>query len=125
VRFEWNGWVERSFSGPTFFFHYWGFEWVEPLSVPAMHALFAVMIVSSICIALGLAYRVATVAYFLTFTYVELSVQTAAPALYWPMFASVFLFNTAFAIDTFFHTAPRNPEPKKGPWRPWPSSLNW
>ncbi len=35
-------------------------------------------------------------------TYVETSVQTAAPALYWPMFASVFLFNTAFAIDTYF-----------------------
>jgi hypothetical protein len=34
-------------------------------------------------------------------TYVELSVQTAAPALYWPMFASVMVFNTAFAIDTW------------------------
>ena len=34
-------------------------------------------------------------------TYVELSVQTAAPALYWPMFASVFLMNTAFAIDGY------------------------
>lgn len=39
-------------------------------------------------------------------TYVELSLQTVAPALYWPMFASVFLFNTAFAIDTFFELAP-------------------
>ena len=34
-------------------------------------------------------------------TYVELSVQTAAPALCLPMFASVFVFNTAFAIDTY------------------------
>jgi hypothetical protein len=39
-------------------------------------------------------------------TYVELSLQTAVPALYGPMFASVFLFNTALAIDTFFELAP-------------------
>lgn len=34
-------------------------------------------------------------------TYVELSIQTAAPAYYWPMFASVFVMNTAFAADAF------------------------
>lgn len=34
-------------------------------------------------------------------TYVETSLQTAAPALYWPMFASVFLMNIAFAVDAF------------------------
>jgi len=46
---------------------------VGPLSVPARPGLFARMIVASVCIVFGLAYRVATVAYFLTFTYVELS----------------------------------------------------
>ncbi len=34
-------------------------------------------------------------------TYVELSLQTAAPDLYWPMFAAVFVFNTTFAVDTW------------------------
>jgi hypothetical protein len=34
-------------------------------------------------------------------TYVETSVKTAAPDLYLPMFASVFLMNTAFAVDAF------------------------
>lgn len=34
-------------------------------------------------------------------TWVELSVQTAAPHLYLPMFASVFIMNTAFAADAF------------------------
>ena len=34
-------------------------------------------------------------------TYVELGIQTAAPAYYWPMFASVFLMNTAFAVDAY------------------------
>ncbi|MCA9688154.1 MAG: hypothetical protein R3A51_11605 [Nannocystaceae bacterium] len=34
-------------------------------------------------------------------TYVELSLQEPMPALYWAMFASVFVMNTAFAIDAF------------------------
>ncbi|MBM4365195.1 MAG: hypothetical protein FJ102_03195 [Deltaproteobacteria bacterium] len=34
-------------------------------------------------------------------TYVETSLQVAAPALYWPMFGAVFAINTAFAIDTY------------------------
>ncbi|MCA9607203.1 MAG: hypothetical protein KC619_16465 [Myxococcales bacterium] len=46
---------------------------------------------------LGLGWTVAAVG----LTYVELSVQTAAPALYWPMFASVFVLNTCFAVDAF------------------------
>ena len=34
-------------------------------------------------------------------TYVELSIQEAAPAYYWPMFVCVFLMNTAFAVDAY------------------------
>ncbi len=34
-------------------------------------------------------------------TVVETSLKTAAPELYWPMFAAVFVMNTAFAIDAF------------------------
>lgn len=34
-------------------------------------------------------------------TFVELSVQTAAPDLYAPMFAAVFIMNIAFAVDAF------------------------
>jgi len=34
-------------------------------------------------------------------TYVELGIQTAAPSYYWPMFASVFIMNTAFAVDAW------------------------
>lgn len=34
-------------------------------------------------------------------TYVEFGIQTAAPQYYWPMFASVFLMNIAFAVDAF------------------------
>ncbi len=34
-------------------------------------------------------------------TYVEFGIQTAAPAYYWPMFASVLIMNAAFAADAF------------------------
>lgn len=34
-------------------------------------------------------------------TWVETSIRTAAPDFYWPMFASVFVMNTAFAVDAF------------------------
>lgn len=34
-------------------------------------------------------------------TYVETSVKVAAPDLYLPMFASVFVMNIAFAVDAF------------------------
>lgn len=47
--------------------------------------------------ALGLALTVAAIA----LTYVELSIKTAAPALYPVMFAAVFLANTFFAIDGY------------------------
>lgn len=45
-------------------------------------------------------------------TYVELSLETAAPALYWPMFGAVFLFNTAFAVDTYQVLGKDLPSPK-------------
>jgi|AP17_2_1055511.scaffolds.fasta_scaffold77378_2 hypothetical protein len=34
-------------------------------------------------------------------TYVEFGIQTAAPSYYWPMFASVFVMNIAFAVDAY------------------------
>lgn len=37
----------------------------------------------------------------LVLTYVELQLRTAAPALYPPMFAAVFMMNVFFAIDGY------------------------
>jgi len=72
IRFLWNGWVDRFFVQPNFYFHYWGFSWVEVLSPPLMHAAFVGLAIAALFIALGLFYRVATVSFFLLFTYVEL-----------------------------------------------------
>ena len=46
---------------------------------------------------IGLAWTVAA----LGLTYVEFGIQTLSPVHYWIMFASVFLLNTAFAVDTY------------------------
>lgn len=39
-------------------------------------------------------------------TYVELSIKPLDEQLYWIMFASVFIMNTAFAIDIWREAAP-------------------
>jgi hypothetical protein len=72
ARFLWLGWVERCFVRPTFFFHYFGFEWVQPLSSTGMRGLFAILIVCGVLIALGALYRLACATFFVVFTYVEL-----------------------------------------------------
>ena len=72
MRFLWNGWVDRFYVQPTFFFKYWGFEWVEVLPEPWTTAAFVAMAVLAAFVAVGFLYRVSSVALFVVFTYVEL-----------------------------------------------------
>jgi HTTM domain/Vitamin K-dependent gamma-carboxylase, lumenal domain len=70
-----NDWIQRYWVEPSFHFTYHGFGWVEPLPGPWMEALFAVLGGLAACIALGLFYRVATVLFFVGFTYTFLLEQ--------------------------------------------------
>ncbi len=72
IRFLWNGWVERFYVRPTFFFKYWGFEWVEVLPEPWMTAAYVALAVLGAFVAVGFLYRVSIIALFVLFTYVEL-----------------------------------------------------
>lgn len=72
VRFLWNGWVDRFYVRPTFFFKYWGFEWVRVLPEPWMTVAFVAMAVLAAFVAVGLFYRVSIVGLFVIFSYVEL-----------------------------------------------------
>ena len=72
VRFVANGWVERFFGEPTFFFRYWGFDWVPVPSVPVIYALFGVMAVTGVAVALGYRYRFALALHLVAFLWVEL-----------------------------------------------------
>jgi len=71
VRFVANGWVERFFGEPTFFFRFWGFDWVPVPSVPVIYALFAIMAVTGIAVALGYRYRLALGLHLVAFLWVE------------------------------------------------------
>ncbi len=76
IRFWSNGWIEQLYIKPSFFFNYYGFEFVKPLPAEGVYAVFIVMFLAAIFIALGLFYKVASVLFFLTFTYVELIDKT-------------------------------------------------
>ncbi len=70
------GWITRYYVAPVFHFTYYGFDWVKPWPGNGMYIHFAVVALAAICISLGLLYRVATVVFFLGFTYVFLLDQT-------------------------------------------------
>ncbi|WP_207514312.1 HTTM domain-containing protein [Longitalea luteola] len=72
LRFWWRGWVDTVYVSPTFHFTYWGFEWVQPLGKPGMYLLFSIIALTALMIAAGFLYRVASVLFFICFTYVEL-----------------------------------------------------
>jgi hypothetical protein len=72
LRFLAYGWVDELFVKPTFFFTYWGFSWVRPLSASGMHGLFAAMAVLGVCFAAGLFHRAVAVVLFAIFAYVQL-----------------------------------------------------
>ncbi|MCC6187259.1 MAG: HTTM domain-containing protein [Chitinophagaceae bacterium] len=72
ARFWYNGWINTLYVLPPFHFTYLGFEWVRPLGHTGMHLIFLCMGLSALMIMFGFLYRIATVIFFLCFTYVEL-----------------------------------------------------
>ena len=72
ARFLIYGWVGQFYEEPNFFFHYYGFAWVEPLPSPWMHIAFGALSVLGLLIAAGVFYRPSVIAFFLLFTYIEL-----------------------------------------------------
>lgn len=76
LRFMSNGWVYSMYIKPKLFFPYYGFEWIKPLGESGMYAIFVLMAIAALCIALGFFYRFSTLFFFLAFTYVELIDKT-------------------------------------------------
>jgi len=75
VRFWHNGWIDKLYIQPDFFFSYRGFEWVKPLG-DGTYVLFALCAISALMVALGYKYRLAILMFFLSFTYIELMDKT-------------------------------------------------
>src|SRR5690349_302686 len=76
VRFILKGWVRDFYITPKFYFPFYGFEWVKPLGEVGMYCLFFVLAITSLMVMLGFFYRIATILFFLLFTYVELIDKT-------------------------------------------------
>lgn len=119
IRFVISGWVEKLYIEPTFFFKYYGFDWVQPLDETGIYILFYLIIASAFCIMVGLFYRLAAIVFFLTFTYVELIDATNYLNHYYLvcLFAFLLIFlpaNRAFSLDVLMR--PRLARSKVPAW---------
>ncbi len=71
-RFWDHGWIERYYIRPDFLFKYYGFEWVQPWPGDGMYWHFVLLAVLALMITVGLFYRLASILFFLAFSYVFL-----------------------------------------------------
>jgi vitamin K-dependent gamma-carboxylase len=65
-------WIRDYYIDPTFYFSYYGFDWVRPWPGIGMYLHFAALGVLAVCIAVGFQYRVSITLFFVGFTYVLL-----------------------------------------------------
>lgn len=67
-----KGWINGHFIEPAFHFKYYGFEWVQALGGNGMYWVWALIGLSSFMIMVGLMYRLATLLFFVSFSYIFL-----------------------------------------------------
>ncbi len=108
IRFWYKGWIFDQYIYPDFFFTYYGFDWVKPLANDGMYRVFWVMGISALCIMFGLLYRITSVLFFLSFTYVELIDKTNYLNHYYfvSLISFLLIFLPAhryFSLDVFFN----------------------
>jgi hypothetical protein len=104
LRFWYNGWIEQLYLEPAFHFKYFGFYWIPSPSPLVIYSVFILLIVTCICISLGLFYRASIIAFFFLFSYTELIDATTYLNHYYFItivsFVLIFLpANRQFAID--------------------------
>jgi hypothetical protein len=107
LRFWLNGWIDDLYVKPRFYFTYMGFDWVHPLNSSGMHLVFGIMALAIVLVALGLFYRVAIIAFFITFTYIELLDVTNYLNHYYFISLAAFLLiwlpaGRIFSLDVYF-----------------------
>lgn len=107
ARFMYKGWVTELYIKPTYFFTYYGFDWVKPLNETGMYVVFSILLIASLLIAVGGLYKIATITYFVLFTYVELIDKTNYLNHYYFISLVTFLLiflpaNRYFSLDVYF-----------------------
>ena len=116
VRFWSNGWIDKLYIKPTFFFSYSGFEWVKPLGT-FTYMIFIICAVASLLVAVGYKYRLAIIVFFLSFTYIELMDKTTYLNHYYFITVLSFLLiflpaNARFSVDAFLRKKQYNEVPR-------------
>jgi len=104
LRFMWSGWIEKLYVEPQFFFKFYGFEWIDVPNSTGIYILYGVIVLSAALVMLGLFYRVAIIAFFLSFTYSELLDATNYLNHYYLVCVLSFLLiflpaNRAYSLD--------------------------
>lgn len=112
VRFMLKGWIFELYIKPTFYFTYYGFEWVKPLGEIGMYVLFIVMALAALMLMLGFMYRFSAILFFIIFTYVELIDKSNYLNHYY--FVSIVSFllillpaGRYFSMDVYFNPSKR------------------
>lgn len=113
------GWIYTYYIKPQFNFTYAGFHWIKPLLPAGMYAVWALIGVCSILIALGLFYRIATVLFFFLFSYVFL----LSKAHYLNHFYFVILISFIMIFINPHHSF--SLDAKRGAVKKSDISLNW
>jgi len=67
IRFLLRGWVDAFYIKPKFHFTFYGFDWVKPLDATGMYTVFALLVITSVLVTIGLFYRIAMVTFFSLF----------------------------------------------------------
>jgi hypothetical protein len=100
------GFVEKFYIKPSFFFKFYGFEWVQALGATATWLLYGLMLLSVLSIMLGAWYRIGTIVFFVLFSYFELLDLTHYLNHYYLICLLAFLLcylpaNRRYAIDVW------------------------
>jgi hypothetical protein len=107
IRFWYHGWIETLYIEPKFHFSYYGFEWIKPIGNHT-YLLFIICGLSALLVAIGLKYRIAIIAFFLSFTYIELMDKTTYLNHYYFISLLSFLLiflpaNAHFSVDNILN----------------------
>ena len=71
-----HDWIADYWIDPVFHFTYYGFGWVKPLPGDLMYVHFIVMGIAAACMMIGFQYRIASIAFFVLFSWMFLAEQT-------------------------------------------------
>lgn len=109
LRFWSNGWIYNLYIKPTFFFSFYGFEFIKPLG-SYTYILFAICAVSAIFVAIGFFYKQASILLFASFTYIELMDKSTYLNHYY--FTSLLLFIMIFVPAAKYFSIDAHRKPK-------------